>query len=83
MKFNVLGEVNVFVWDLVPDHDEATDGGVLVFKARADRDTQLFVSIMTNNAQLRLRCDSEWDTYDGVATVDEVSALAESYYRGC
>ena len=83
MRFNVLGEVNVSAWDLVPDRDEVTDGGVLVFKARADRDTQLFVSAMTKNALLRLRCDSEWDTYNGIATADEVSVLAESSYRGC
>lgn len=83
MQFNVLGEANVLVWGLIPDHNEVSDGGILFFKSETDDTVKLSVSTVTNFAQLQLRCGDGWDTYRGIATDDETAKLSEIYFRGC
>lgn len=83
MQVQVLGTVNILAWGLVPRHDEVTDGAIMVFGSRADGDVKFYVSSKTNWAQLQLRCDSGWDTYECAITDDEREALAKNYYRGC
>ena len=83
MQIQILGNINILGWGLIPDRDHEVEGTVMAFTTEVDSTTKLIVSSTSRRAQLQLSRDSELFTYEGVVTEAEFKALANKYYRGC
>ena len=83
MQINEFGNVDILSWGLVPNHDAVTDGSFVIFKAKADEDTEFYAAVDNPRAWLRLRSDFGWDTYYGTTEENERIALVNQYFGAC